>query len=91
MTDGQEYLTFPGPDNYKIQWSCGTRRYKLVRAPSGHLISTCDSYKEYKEQDKKGGVRTPVTTLCSQQGQSQAPQVLPTRPTDNPQVPQTSE
>ena len=44
MTDGHEYLTFPGPGGYCIRWSEDTRRYKLVRAPSGHLILPCDEY-----------------------------------------------
>ena len=44
MTEGAEYLTFPGPGGYTINWSPGTRRYKLERAESGHLILPCDSF-----------------------------------------------
>jgi hypothetical protein len=44
MTEGHEYLTFPGPKGYTITWTEGTRRYKLERAPSGHLILPCDAF-----------------------------------------------
>jgi hypothetical protein len=56
MKDGEEYLTFPGPGGYQIEWSPGTRRYKLERAPSGHLILPCDSFQEVKPA--KGGLTT---------------------------------
>ena len=46
MKDGEEYLTFPGPGGYKVEWSPGTRRYKLECAPSGHLILQCDAYNQ---------------------------------------------
>ena len=55
MTDGQEYLTYPGPGGYKIEWSPGTRRYKLERAPSGHLILPCDAFSQLTVV--AGGVR----------------------------------
>ncbi len=55
MTDGQEYLTYPGPGGYKIEWSRGTRRYKLERAPSGHLILPCDAFSQLTVL--AGGVR----------------------------------
>ena len=58
MTDGQEYLTYPGAGGYKIDWSPGTKRYKLVRAPSGHLILPCDAFAQIVED---AGVHTPVT------------------------------
>ena len=29
MTPGEEYLTLPGPGGYTMNWSPGTRRYKL--------------------------------------------------------------
>ena len=83
MTDGQEYLTFPGPDGYKINWSSGTRRYRLVRAPSGHLILPCDSYNALKEQEKKGGVRTPVTNLHTNVNEPTAQRVSPSNPNVN--------
>ena len=59
MTEGQEYLTFPGPDGYRIQWAPGARRYKLERAPSGHLILPCDAFIQGVEPG--GGVNTPST------------------------------
>ena len=46
MTEGQEYLTYPGPKGYQVTWSAGTKRYKLERAPSGHLILPCDCFEK---------------------------------------------
>jgi hypothetical protein len=50
MTEGQEYLTYPGPKGYQITWSEGTVRYKLERAPSGHLILPCDRFENLSDQ-----------------------------------------
>ena len=60
MSEGLEYLTYPGQGGYKIEWSPGARRYKLDRAPSGHLILPCDSFLGLNVQ--KGGVVEPPTT-----------------------------
>jgi hypothetical protein len=48
MTEGREYLTFPGPGGYKIEWSPGTKRHKLDRADTGHLILPCDGFEKVK-------------------------------------------
>jgi hypothetical protein len=51
MATGAEYLTLPGPGGYTMTWSPGTVRYKLEKAPSGHLILPCDEFaKVGKEQ-----------------------------------------
>ena len=63
MTDGEEYLTFPGPGGYKIEWSPGTRRMKLERAPSGHLVLPCDSFE--RVSPNTGGLPEKVTTFFS--------------------------
>ena len=57
MTDGEEYLTFPGPGGYTIEWAPGARRFKLERPPSGHLILPCDAFTGASEP--QGGVATP--------------------------------
>jgi hypothetical protein len=49
MTEGEEYLTFPGPGGYKIEWSPGTKRHKLRRANAGHLILPCDGFDKVTE------------------------------------------
>ena len=50
MTACSEHLTFPGPNGYTIDRSEGTKRFKLIRAPSGHLILLCDNYDMLREQ-----------------------------------------
>ena len=50
MAEGREYLTYPGPGGYTINWSPGTKRYKLERAESGHLILPCDSFDKLERQ-----------------------------------------
>ena len=76
MTEGSEYLTFPGEGGYKIEWSPGTKRYKLERPPSGHLILPCDAFNELTVQ--KGGVPTPVTTWHTNQEPATSSRPLPT-------------
>ena len=44
MTEGKEYLTFPGPGGYTITWSPGTVRLPLHTTPSGHLAVPIDSF-----------------------------------------------
>ena len=61
MTDGEEYLTFPGMGGYSIEWSPGTKRYKLTRATSGHLILPCDEFD--KVLQTKGGLEEPKVTF----------------------------
>jgi hypothetical protein len=61
MGPGQEYLTFPGPGGYTIEWAPGTRRYKLERAVSGHLILPCDGYEQVVPN--QGGVAEPQVTF----------------------------
>ena len=76
MKEGEEFLTFPGPGGYSIEWSPGTRRYKLERAPSGHLILPCDSYEHLTQS--KGGLTPPTREFftndanAKQEGQSAA-------------------
>ena len=38
LEDGHERLSFPGPGGYTMNWSPGTKHFKLRRAPSGHLV-----------------------------------------------------
>jgi hypothetical protein len=61
MGDGHEYLTFPGPGGYSIEWSPGTKRYALERAISGHLLLPCDEFD--KVAPKKSGLIEPMTTF----------------------------
>jgi hypothetical protein len=61
MAEGHEYLTLPGPGGYSVTWSPGTARYKLERAPSGHLILPCD---EYRKVDRtRAGVAEPMVSF----------------------------
>lgn len=84
MTEGEEYLTFPGPGGYTIDWAPGSRRYKLEKAPSGHLILPCDNFFQAKKET--GGVATPRINLLAEQ--HQPPAVQP-QSTPEPQVMQT--
>jgi hypothetical protein len=61
MAEGSEYLTFPGPGGYQVEWSPGTRRYKLERATSGHLILPCDSFTQVAKS--QGGLEEIKTTF----------------------------
>ena len=61
MAPGSEYLTLPGAGGYTVHWSPGTIRYKLEKAPSGHLILPCDEFKKVSSHD--GGVEEPVMTF----------------------------
>ena len=54
---GNEFLTMPGPAGYIVNWSPGAVRYKLERAPRGHLILPCDVFT--KLQKNSGGVQEP--------------------------------
>ena len=61
MSEGSEYLTFPGPGGYQVEWSPGTRRYKLERATSGHLMLPCDSFNQVA--NNQGGLEEIKTTF----------------------------
>jgi hypothetical protein len=61
MAPGNEFLTMPGPGGYTVNWSPGTVRYKLERAPSGHLILPCDAF--IKLQQNPGGLEEPMITF----------------------------
>ena len=61
MAPGNEFLTMPGPGGYTVNWSPGTVRYKLERAPSGHLLLPCDVFS--KLQKNPGGVQEPLVTF----------------------------
>ena len=61
MAPGHEYLTLPGPGGYNVTWSPGTVRYKLEKAPSGHLILPCDEFEKVTQE--AGGLREPKMTF----------------------------
>ena len=63
MTEGEEYLTFPGPGGYKIEWSPGTKRHKLMRANTGHLILPCDGFDKVKPTT---GIETKAKVFISE-------------------------
>ena len=44
LRKGKEFLAFPGPGGYKIEWSPGTRLLPMTTAPSGHLVVPCDHF-----------------------------------------------
>jgi len=67
MAPGHEYLTMPGPGGYTVNWSPGTVRYKLVRAPSGRLILPCDAFTQLNR--KPGGLEEPMVTFYGNQVQ----------------------
>ena len=61
MAEGNEYLTFPGTEGYQVEWSPGTRRYKLERATSGHLMLPCDAFTQVAKN--QGGLEPIKTTF----------------------------
>ena len=65
---GQEALTLPGPGGYKIEWSLGTIRFPLERAPSGHYVIPCDAYDQLRQQ--RGGIAEEAITLHADAGSS---------------------
>lgn len=48
MEEGKEFLSFPGPGGYKVEWSPGTVRIPLRRAMSGHLMAPLVAYDQLK-------------------------------------------
>ena len=44
LREGKEFLAFPGPGGYKIDWSPGTKLLPLTYSPSGHMVITCDHF-----------------------------------------------
>ena len=44
LRKGKEFLAFPGPGGYKIEWSPGTRLLPMTTSPSGHLVVPCDHF-----------------------------------------------
>ncbi len=48
LRKGKEFMAFPGPGGYKIEWSPGTRLLPMEAAPSGHLVIPCDSFEAAK-------------------------------------------
>ena len=81
MQAGEEYLTFPGQGGYSIEWSPGTRRYKLERAPSGHLILPCDAFQDIKSTT--GGLATSTKEFFTDRPQETASSSTD-MPVDNP-------
>ena len=48
LRKGKEFMAFPGPGGYKIEWSPGTKLLPMEAAPSGHLVIPCDSFAQAK-------------------------------------------
>jgi len=46
LRQGKEFIAFPGPGGYKIEWSPGTKLLPMIPAPSGHLVIPCDRFAE---------------------------------------------
>ena len=44
LREGKEFIAFPGPGGYAIQWSPGTKILPMKPAPSGHLVIECGHY-----------------------------------------------
>ena len=61
MASGCEFLTLPGPGGHTVNWSPGTNRYKLEKAPSGHLSLPCDKFGRITVQT--GGLDEPLITF----------------------------
>lgn len=53
MSEGCEYLTFPGPGLYKIDWAPGAIHIPLQRAPSGHLCFRADLFTTGQASDQQ--------------------------------------
>jgi len=73
MAPGNEFLTMPGPGGYTVNWSPGTTRYRLERAPSGHLILPCDDFS--KCQGTQGGLQEPMISFYGTHGSKQTCEV----------------
>ena len=65
MAPGNEFLTMPGPGGYTVNWFPGTTRYRLERAPSGHLILPCDAFSKCTRS--QGGLEEPMITFYGTQ------------------------
>ena len=88
MAPGHEFLMMPGPGRYNVNWSPGAVRYKLERAPSGHLILPCDAFA--KLQGNHGGLE-PMITLYGTKYQKHTSEIgtQTDTPPDQPKTPFT--
>jgi len=84
MAPGNEFLTMPGPGGYTVNWSPGTTRYRLERAPSGHLILPCDAFS--KCQRTQGGLEEPMITFYGTQHKKETCEIG-TQTEDIPEIP----
>ena len=89
MEPGNEFLTMPGPGGYTVNWSPGTVRYELERAPSGHLIQPCDAFT--KLQSNPGGLEEPMITFYGFKNQKHICEIgtQTDTPLDQPKTPFT--
>ena len=46
MREGQQYIAFPGPQGYKIEWSPGTKLCPIQHSKSGHLLMEVDHFEQ---------------------------------------------
>ena len=60
MGKGKEFLTFPGPGGYKLEFAPGAIRMPLERASSGHLMLPLA---EYDKLPKAGGIQKEDSVL----------------------------
>ena len=62
LRKGKEFLAFPGPGGYKIEWSPGTRLLPMTSSPSGHLVVPCDRFD--RVGDKATAAKADATGVC---------------------------
>ena len=53
LRKGKEFLAFPGPGGYKIEWSPGTRLLPMATSPSGHLVVPCDHFNRFVDIERR--------------------------------------
>ena len=60
LRKGKEFLAFPGPGGYKVEWSPGTQLLPMTSAPSGHLVVPCDRFERVADLTAKKSDDTTV-------------------------------
>ena len=70
-TGAPQFMTFPGPGGYKIDWAPGAIHLPLTKAPSGHLCVITDRYDELESQT--GGVVAREVSLLSELSELETP------------------
>ena len=96
LREGKQFIAFPGPGGYKIEWSPGTKLLPITKAPSGHLVIPCDKFDKAKNKPEDNltfvtdytnhmAIDTKKTTPASTSSSSTLP--TPPPPAPHPETP----